>query len=306
MAATGYTAIQHYRTTTASAAPVAGNLAAGELAINTLDEKLYFKNSAGVVKLLASVSATAFNPLAPGPIGSTTPSTGAFTTLTATGTTTLATSLTGLAKLTAGVVSAAAAGTDYQAPIGTISGLAKGNGANALTAAVVRTDYAEPTTALATGILKNTTTTGAHSIATAGTDYVAPVGSDGQLTRQMLIDCGMTYLDKGNSGTTAQTLDYTAGSHQKLTVTGAFTMNAPSNWPPTGNLGELLLELANGGSQTITWPTINWIQQSGVVTTSMSTYLAGNSGRTALQTSGTDFILLWSRDAGTTVYGKLV
>jgi hypothetical protein len=33
--------------------------------------------------------------------------------------------------------------------------------------ATVRTDYAEPTTALATGILKNTTTTGAHSIAIA-------------------------------------------------------------------------------------------------------------------------------------------
>lgn len=54
MAATGFTPIQHYRTTTASAAPIAGNLSAGELAINTTDEKLYFKNTAGVVKLLAS------------------------------------------------------------------------------------------------------------------------------------------------------------------------------------------------------------------------------------------------------------
>lgn len=54
MAATGYTPIQLYRTSTAAAAPSAGNLADGELAINTLDEKLYFKNSAGTVKLLAS------------------------------------------------------------------------------------------------------------------------------------------------------------------------------------------------------------------------------------------------------------
>jgi len=174
-----------------------------------------------------------------------------------------------------------------------------------LSAATVRTDYAEPTTALATGLLKNTTTTGEHSIASAGTDYVSPTGSDGQLSRQMLIDCGYTFIDKGNSGTTTQTLDYTAGSHQKITATGTFTI-ALSNFPPSGNLGEMLLELVNGGSQTITFPTINWIKPDGTTTTSISTYLAANTGRTALQTSGTDFIVLWSRDGGTTVYGRLV
>ena len=58
MAATGFTPISLYYTTTAAATPSAGNLVAGELAINTLDEKLYFKNSAGTVKLLASNGAT--------------------------------------------------------------------------------------------------------------------------------------------------------------------------------------------------------------------------------------------------------
>jgi len=81
MSQTGYTPIQLYYSTTASAAPTSGNLLAGELAINTLDEKLYFKNSAGTVKLLASSAAT--NLSAPPPIGNTTPSTGAFTTLSA-------------------------------------------------------------------------------------------------------------------------------------------------------------------------------------------------------------------------------
>ena len=56
MAATNYTPISLYYSTTAAAAPSAANLVAGELALNTLDEKLYFKNSAGTVKLLASVS----------------------------------------------------------------------------------------------------------------------------------------------------------------------------------------------------------------------------------------------------------
>ena len=59
MAETGYTPIQLYRSTTASAVPTAGNLADGELAINTLDGKLYYKNSAGTVTVMAEVSVTA-------------------------------------------------------------------------------------------------------------------------------------------------------------------------------------------------------------------------------------------------------
>jgi hypothetical protein len=58
MAQSGYTPISLYYSTTASAQPTSGNLVAGELALNTLDEKLYFKNSAGTVKLLASSAST--------------------------------------------------------------------------------------------------------------------------------------------------------------------------------------------------------------------------------------------------------
>lgn len=54
MAAINFTPISLYYSTTASTAPSAGNLVAGELALNTTDEKLYFKNTAGAVKLLAS------------------------------------------------------------------------------------------------------------------------------------------------------------------------------------------------------------------------------------------------------------
>ena len=56
MAETGFTPIQLYRTATSSAAPTAGNLAAGELAINTNDGKLFYKNSAGAVAVMASTS----------------------------------------------------------------------------------------------------------------------------------------------------------------------------------------------------------------------------------------------------------
>jgi len=122
---------------------------------------------------------------------------------------------------------------------------------------------------------------------------------DAQLSRQMLVDCGHTFLDKGDSSTTPQTLDFTTGSHQKITTTGAFTLST-SNWPPTGNLGEMLLELVNGASATITWPTISWVLDTGAFTTTFS------ANGVTLQSSGTDFVCLWSRDAGTTIHGKVI
>ena len=56
MAQSGFTPIQLYYSTTTSAVPTAGNLADGELAINIVDGKLFYKDSGGVVRLLASQS----------------------------------------------------------------------------------------------------------------------------------------------------------------------------------------------------------------------------------------------------------
>jgi len=126
-----------------------------------------------------------------------------------------------------------------------------------------------------------------------------PTLADSKLIRAMLIDGGYTYF---NSNTTSA-LDYVNGSHQRWAPTGTVTLTV-ANWPPTGNLGQILIEGVNLGAATITWPTVNWIQPSGVTTTSISTYLSA-LGRT-LQSSGTDFALIWTRDAGTTLYGKLL
>ena len=54
MPQTGFTPIQLYRSSTSSNTPSASDLQDGELAINTADEKLFFKNSSGVVKEIAS------------------------------------------------------------------------------------------------------------------------------------------------------------------------------------------------------------------------------------------------------------
>jgi hypothetical protein len=54
MSQSGYTPIQNYSSATASAVPLAANLVQGELAINTNDGKLFYKDSSGVVQTMAS------------------------------------------------------------------------------------------------------------------------------------------------------------------------------------------------------------------------------------------------------------
>ena len=56
MAASGYTPISLYYSTTVAAVPLAANLVSGELAINITDGKLYYKNNSGVVTLFGSSS----------------------------------------------------------------------------------------------------------------------------------------------------------------------------------------------------------------------------------------------------------
>jgi hypothetical protein len=54
MAQTGYTPIRIYYSATTTNVPLAANLAAGELAINTADGKLFYKDSSNVVQVIAT------------------------------------------------------------------------------------------------------------------------------------------------------------------------------------------------------------------------------------------------------------
>lgn len=53
MAQSGYTPISLYYSATTTNVPLAANLAAGELAINTADGKLFYKDSGGTVQVIA-------------------------------------------------------------------------------------------------------------------------------------------------------------------------------------------------------------------------------------------------------------
>lgn len=106
-----------------------------------------------------------------------------------------------------------------------------------------------------------------------------------------------------NSGTT-NAIDVGNGTHQRWAPsTGAQTLTI-TGWPASGYHGELMIEGVNLGAATITWPTINWVKPDGTFTTSVSTYLASNG--VTLQSSGIDWIVLWTRDGGTTVYGAII
>ena len=54
MAQTGYSVLSLYNSSTTTNVPTAGNLVAGELALNTADGKLFYKDSGGVVQTLAT------------------------------------------------------------------------------------------------------------------------------------------------------------------------------------------------------------------------------------------------------------
>ena len=125
MAALNFTPISLYYSTTAAAVPSAGNLVSGELALNITDEKLYFKNAAGTVKLLASNAVTA--PVTTISFGSTglTPSTATSGAVTVAGTLAIANGGTG--QTTAG------AAFNALSPITTTGDLILGNGTNSAT-----------------------------------------------------------------------------------------------------------------------------------------------------------------------------
>ena len=155
MAQTNYTPIQLYYSSTAAAVPVNTNLANGELAINIQDEKLYFKNAAGTVKLLASNATSA--PVLSFSAGTTgfTPSTATTGAITLAGTLATANGGTNLISFTSG--GAMYATSTSALTTGTLPNTAGGTGQSSAFTQYGIT-YASTTTALATTAAGTSTT----------------------------------------------------------------------------------------------------------------------------------------------------
>ena len=111
MAQSGYTPISIYYSSTATNVPTAGNLVNGELAINITDGKLYYKDNAGVVKLLASNGASTPVTSFQTSLGGLTPSTATTGVVTLAGTLNTSSGGTGLTTYTAGDLPYYASGT---------------------------------------------------------------------------------------------------------------------------------------------------------------------------------------------------
>lgn len=126
--------------------------------------------------------------------------------------------------------------------VGALTGLAKGNGTSAFTAAVAGTDYLAPPSG--TAILK-ANSGGALANATAGTDYVAP-GTATNFTAQQYF---------GNVALTdAATIAWAANTAQVATFT--FVSTNRTMGAPTGLVNGGFYALAviqNAGSNTLSW-----------------------------------------------------
>jgi hypothetical protein len=289
MAQSGYTPIQLYYSTTASAAPTAGNLVNGELAINITDGKLYYKDNGGSVQLIAS------NAGASGSVTSVAMSVPSFLSVSGSPITTngtLAVSYSGTALPVANGGTGQTSYTDGQLLIGNStgntltkatlsagSGISITNGSGAITiaatggtgtvtsvsvvsanglAGTVANDTTTPAITLSTsvtGVLKGNGT--AISAAVAGTDYVTPTGTETLSNKTLTNPTVTNYVETrytANSST-AITLDLANGTMQDITLTGSATITMPT---ATAGKSFILLLRSGSGSYTVTWSTVVW------------------------------------------------
>ena len=255
MSATGYTPIQPYYSITSSAVPLAANMVTGELAINTYDGKLYYKNSSGVVTLLASTATTVISSFSAGTTG--------FTPSTAT---------TGAVTL-AGTLNVANGGTGAV----TLTGYVYGNGTSAMTASTTI-----PTSALSgnfvstfsggtTGLTPSSATAGAISL--AGTLNVAN-GGTGVAT--------LTGLAYGN-GTSAFTA---ATAAQVVAVIGTTAVTNATNATNATNTANVTLAAGSGATNYLVYAATATGNVAEYTSTGL-TYNATNSAITGGINGGT-------------------
>lgn len=258
MAATGYTPIQPYYSTTASTVPLAANMVTGELALNTYDGKLYFKNSSGVVTLLASTAtSTAVTSISFGSTGLTpsTATTGVVTvagTLVAvnggtgqssyaTGDLLYASSTTALSRLAAGtsgqILTSSGAGAPTWTTVtgtGTVTTLSvvSANGFTGTVANPTTTPAITLTTSI-NGILKGNGT--AISAATAGTDYAVPSTASTWTATQTFNGSTSSAAIKLTNATELMSIVASAPSATQVFyihsgATQYYTVSAANNW----------------------------------------------------------------------------
>ena len=197
---------------------------------------------------------------------------------------------TGLTPSTATTGAISLAGTLNVANGGTgattLTGVLKGNGTGAFTAATSGTDYSAGTSALATGILKSTTSTGALSIAIAGTDYQTAQSVTGVVKSSGTTRSAATAGTDYSAGTSA----LTTGILKSTTTTGALTIAVAADFPTlnqntTGTAAGLstTLAISSGGTNSTATPTAGG---AGYGTGTAHAYTAAGTSGQVLTSAG--------------------
>ena len=195
MAQSGYTPIKLYYSSTTTNTPTAGNLANGELAINITDGKLFYKDNAGVVQVIATkASAGGVSSFSGGTTGLT-PNTATSGAITLAGTLVVGNGGTGLTTLATGSL-------PYGAGTSAFSSLAIGTAGQVLTvnSGATAPQYVNQST-LSVGTATNVAggTTGAvHYQSGAGATSFLSIGTAGQV---LTVNSGATAPQYVNQST---------------------------------------------------------------------------------------------------------
>lgn len=170
----------------------------------------------------------------------------------------------GLAKITSGVLSAAAAGTDYVAATSG-SAIQKADGAGGLTAASAGTDYVGVTSGSA---VQKANGSGGLTAATAGTDYLSPTGtetmSNKTITRRVVAASDATSVTPNTDSA-----DMTTQANTQSV--GTLTINADGGTPVSGRAWIFRIKSTN--VQTYSWNA----QYRGSTDTALPTTSTGGS-----------------------------
>ena len=299
MAQAGYTPISMYFSSTAAATPIAGNLVAGELALNTTDEKLYFKNAAGVVKLLASNAITT-------PVLSFQTSLSGLTPSTAT---------TGVVTL-AGTLGATSGGTSqttyatgdilYASAANTLSKLTAGTNGHVLTLAAGVPTWAASTGGVTSfqtslnGLTPSTSSTGAITLAGTLGETSGGTSQTTYATGDMLYASASNTLAKLAAGTNGYVLTLAAGlpTWAALTVgVTSFQTSLSGLTPSTASTGAVTLagtlDATSGGTSQSTYAAGDILYASASNT--LAKLAAGTNGHVLTLAAG---FPIWAASTG--------
>ena len=268
MAQTGYTPIKLYYSATPTTVPLAANLAAGELAINTADGKLYYKDSSNVVQIVAQKGGNGVSTFSGGSTGLT-PNTATTGAVTLAGTLALGSGGTGQTTAQLAINSLAGAVTS--------GSYLRGNGTNVVMAAILAGDVPtlnQNTAGTAAGLSATLGTgsggTGATSL--AGASIVTYAGTETLTNKRITLR-----VNSQTTTTSPWTWNSDSYDQQQFTaLANALTINADAGTPTDGQQ-TIFRFTDNGTARALTWATVTSKSFRSVGTPLPTTTIAGKT-----------------------------